>query len=162
MVHLVTALIVQTAFLLSFVYLIGCVFGFFARTFYINREKQKVSAVNVTSPSIAEMCLPGDPKTKPLAAEFIRDELQRIDGIREEFEWLLNVHGVTRYSEIASWTLKDTAKFDRLLGLHESHSSQRWVREAQSLIGTATSTARTLSTTTSGEVPRGDSARVSA
>lgn len=62
-----------------------------------------------------------------------RDTLQRIAGINTEVERLLNVQGVTRYAQIASWTQSDIARFDRLLGFEGRIARENWIEQAQIL-----------------------------
>jgi predicted flap endonuclease-1-like 5' DNA nuclease len=62
-----------------------------------------------------------------------RDNLQRIGGINAEVEQLLNVQGVSRYSQIAGWTASDIARFDRLLGYEGRIGRENWIEQAQIL-----------------------------
>lgn len=74
-----------------------------------------------------------------------RDNLQRIAGINAEVERLLNVQGVTRYSQIASWSTSDTARFDRLLGFEGRIARENWMEQASILAkGEETAYARDL------------------
>jgi predicted flap endonuclease-1-like 5' DNA nuclease len=59
-----------------------------------------------------------------------RDNLQRIAGINGEVERLLNVQGVTRYAQIASWSPAETTRFDRLLGFEGRIARERWIEQA--------------------------------
>jgi predicted flap endonuclease-1-like 5' DNA nuclease len=62
-----------------------------------------------------------------------RDNLQRIGGINAEVERVLNVQGVGKYNQIASWTEKDTTRFDRLLGYEGRIARENWIEQAQIL-----------------------------
>lgn len=62
-----------------------------------------------------------------------RDDLQRIAGINTEVERLLNVQGVTRYSQLAYWTPSDVSRFDRLLGFEGRIARENWIEQAQIL-----------------------------
>ncbi len=62
-----------------------------------------------------------------------RDNLQRIAGINAEVERLLNVQGVTRYSQIATWSASDTSRFDRLLGFEGRIARENWIEQANIL-----------------------------
>ncbi|MFM9941147.1 MAG: hypothetical protein ACKVP7_16825 [Hyphomicrobiaceae bacterium] len=62
-----------------------------------------------------------------------RDNLQRIGGINGEVEKLLNVQGVTRYSQIAHWGKPDVERFDRLLGYQGRIQRENWIEQAQIL-----------------------------
>ena len=62
-----------------------------------------------------------------------RDNLQRISRIGEDIERLLNVQGVSRYEQIASWTTSDVARFERLLGSDGRISRENWIEQAQIL-----------------------------
>jgi predicted flap endonuclease-1-like 5' DNA nuclease len=62
-----------------------------------------------------------------------RDSLQRIGGITPEIEKLLNVQGISRYSQIAQWTANDTDRFDRLLGHQGRVQRENWIEQAQIL-----------------------------
>jgi predicted flap endonuclease-1-like 5' DNA nuclease len=62
-----------------------------------------------------------------------RDDLQRIHGINMEIEALLNRQGVSRYSQISSWTRVDTARFDGLLGQDGRIARENWIEQAQIL-----------------------------
>jgi predicted flap endonuclease-1-like 5' DNA nuclease len=62
-----------------------------------------------------------------------RDALQRIAGINTEVEKLLNVQGVTRYSQIANWSASDTSRFDRLLGFEGRIARENWIEQANIL-----------------------------
>jgi predicted flap endonuclease-1-like 5' DNA nuclease len=62
-----------------------------------------------------------------------RDDLQRISGINAEVERLLNVQGVTRYSQIAGWSAADVGRFDRLLGPPGRIARENWIEQAQIL-----------------------------
>lgn len=68
---------------------------------------------------------------RPAGAQ--RDNLQRIGGINSEVERLLNVQGVYRYSQLASWSADDVAKFDRLLGSGGRIGRENWIEQAQVL-----------------------------
>ena len=73
----------------------------------------------------------------PLASDrpigMARDDLQRIAGINTEVERLLNVQGVTRYSQLAYWTPSDVSRFDRLLGFEGRIARENWIEQAQIL-----------------------------
>ena len=62
-----------------------------------------------------------------------RDPLQRIAGINAEVERLLNVQGVTRFSQIASWSPSDISRFDRLLGFEGRIARENWIEQANIL-----------------------------
>lgn len=62
-----------------------------------------------------------------------RDNLQRIGGINAEVERVLNVQGVGKYNQIASWVEKDTTRFDRLLGYEGRIARENWIEQAQIL-----------------------------
>ncbi|CAN0343558.1 unnamed protein product, partial [Phaeothamnion confervicola] len=62
-----------------------------------------------------------------------RDPLQRIAGINAEVEKLLNVQGVTRYSQIANWSPSDISRFDRLLGFEGRIARENWIEQANIL-----------------------------
>jgi len=61
------------------------------------------------------------------------DDLQRIRGINMEVEALLNRQGVTRYSQISSWSRVDTGRFDGLLGQDGRIARENWIEQAQIL-----------------------------
>lgn len=63
----------------------------------------------------------------------MRDSLQRISGINPEIEKLLNVQGVTRFSQIAQWGKPEIERFDRLLGHPGRVPRENWVEQAQIL-----------------------------
>ncbi len=67
------------------------------------------------------------------AASMGRDDLQRIGGINAEVEKLLNVQGVTRYNQVASWSGDDAMRFDRLLGHEGRVRRENWIEQAQML-----------------------------
>ena len=74
-----------------------------------------------------------------------RDSLQRIAGINGEVERLLNVQGVTRYSQIAGWSPSDVSRFDRLLGFEGRIARENWIEQANILAkGGETAFARDL------------------
>ena len=73
------------------------------------------------------------PASQPGAIGTNRDNLQRIGGINAEVEKLLNVQGVTRYSQIAHWAKPETERFDRLLGYQGRISRENWIEQAQIL-----------------------------
>jgi predicted flap endonuclease-1-like 5' DNA nuclease len=62
-----------------------------------------------------------------------RDNLQRVGGITPEIEKLLNVQGVTRYSQIAHWSKPEIERFDRLLGHQGRIGRENWIEQAQIL-----------------------------
>ena len=62
-----------------------------------------------------------------------RDGLQRIGGITPEIEKLLNVQGISRYSQIAQWATNDIERFDRLLGYQGRIQRENWIEQAQIL-----------------------------
>ena len=62
-----------------------------------------------------------------------RDALQRISGINPEIERLLNVQGISRYSQIAGWGNGDVERFDRLLGSPGRVRRESWIEQAQIL-----------------------------
>ncbi len=62
-----------------------------------------------------------------------RDNLQRISRIGEEVERLLNVQGISRYDQIANWTVSDVTSFERLLGGEGRISRENWIEQAQIL-----------------------------
>jgi predicted flap endonuclease-1-like 5' DNA nuclease len=78
--------------------------------------------------------------TAPPMAAPARDSLQRISGISEELERLLNGHGVTRYVHIAGWSRDDIQRFDRLLGSDGRITRENWIEQAQ-LLATGGATA---------------------
>ncbi len=61
------------------------------------------------------------------------DNLQRIGDINAEVEKLLNVQGVTRYSQIAHWSKLDIERFDRLLGYQGRIQRENWIEQSQIL-----------------------------
>ena len=63
------------------------------------------------------------------------DDLTRIDGINDEVARLLGGHGVTRFSQIASWSEKDMQDMERLLGVHGRLEREQWVRQAKEIAG---------------------------
>jgi predicted flap endonuclease-1-like 5' DNA nuclease len=74
------------------------------------------------------------PVTATSAASALgRDNLQRIGGINAEVERVLNVQGVGKYNQIASWVEKDTTRFDRLLGYEGRIARENWIEQAQIL-----------------------------
>ncbi len=62
-----------------------------------------------------------------------RDNLQRIGGINAEVERLLNVQGVSRFSQIAGWSPVDMSRIDRLLGHEGRVAREGWVEQAATL-----------------------------
>ena len=62
-----------------------------------------------------------------------RDNLQRIGGVNAEVEKLLNVQGITRYSQIAHWAKPDMERFDRLLGQNGRIQRENWIEQSQIL-----------------------------
>ena len=62
-----------------------------------------------------------------------RDQLQRVGGINAEVERLLNVQGVTKFSQIAGWGNADISRFDRLLGFEGRIARENWIEQAQIL-----------------------------
>ncbi len=82
-------------------------------------------AVPVPPPTAAAVSAP--------AVGTTRDTLQRIAGINAEVEKLLNVQGVTRYSQIANWSSADISRFDRLLGFEGRIARENWIEQANIL-----------------------------
>jgi predicted flap endonuclease-1-like 5' DNA nuclease len=106
----------------------------------------------VTSPDVASRAAFAEPRREavapvpaPVAAAAAsgRNNLQRIGGISAEIENTLIAHGITRYSQIASWTREDVERVDRLLGSEGRVSRENWIEQAQILAnGGATAYAR--------------------
>jgi predicted flap endonuclease-1-like 5' DNA nuclease len=71
--------------------------------------------------------------TPPANGGAKRDDLKRIAGVTAEVEKLLNVQGVTRFTDIAEWRASDIARFDRLLGRDGRIRAENWVEQAQIL-----------------------------
>jgi predicted flap endonuclease-1-like 5' DNA nuclease len=67
------------------------------------------------------------------AAGPARDALQRISGISAEIEKTLNAQGVTRYTQISTWTPEDAERIDRLLGTPGRVRRESWIEQAQLL-----------------------------
>ncbi len=74
---------------------------------------------------------PSAPARPPIGSG--RDNLQRIGGVNTEVEKLLNVQGITRYTQIAHWSKDDTERFDRLLGQSGRIQRENWIEQAQIL-----------------------------
>ncbi len=70
---------------------------------------------------------------EPMPVGMARDDLQRILGINAEIEELAGRQGVTRYSQIASWTKADVERFDQLLGQSGRIARENWIEQAQIL-----------------------------
>ncbi|SMD06046.1 hypothetical protein [Rhizobium sp. RU36D] len=63
------------------------------------------------------------------------DDLKRISGIGPKVEQVLNGMGVTRFADIAAWTVDDIAKFDTELGFSGRIERDDWVGQAKALVG---------------------------
>ena len=96
----------------------------------------------VTSPDVAVRAAFAEPRREvpapvpaPVAAAAAAgsNNLQRIGGISAEIEDTLIAHGVTRYSQIASWTSGDVERAERLLGGRARVSRENWIEQAQIL-----------------------------
>jgi predicted flap endonuclease-1-like 5' DNA nuclease len=91
----------------------------------------------VTAPIAATIVAPASSTSAsaPVSAQpaLGRDNLQRIGGINAEVERVLNVQGVGKYNQIASWVEKDTTRFDRLLGYEGRIARENWIEQAQIL-----------------------------
>jgi predicted flap endonuclease-1-like 5' DNA nuclease len=61
------------------------------------------------------------------------DRLHRIFGINAAAESILVANGVTRFSQIASWTPADVEKFDALLGRSGRIIKENWIEQAKVL-----------------------------
>jgi predicted flap endonuclease-1-like 5' DNA nuclease len=105
-------------------------------------ERRASSAAPVEAASSAAPVAPsaGRPATQPAPAAPIprpavpaRDVLQRIGGVTPEIEKLLNVQGISRYSQIAQWMANDIERFDRLLGHQGRIQRENWIEQAQIL-----------------------------
>jgi predicted flap endonuclease-1-like 5' DNA nuclease len=89
-----------------------------------------------------------------------RDNLQRIGGINAEVERLLNLQGITRYSQIAGWGRSEIERFDGLLGQAGRIQRENWVEQAQILArGGDTAYSREYDRRLSEEPQREDAAR---
>jgi predicted flap endonuclease-1-like 5' DNA nuclease len=87
----------------------------------------------IASPAAAAP--PVQPAIRPAPAMApTRDSLQRIGGINGEIEKLLNVQGVTRYSQIAAWSTPEVERFDRLLGSPGRVRRENWIEQAQTFV----------------------------
>ena len=85
--------------------------------------------------AVRPVTVPSAPSTAPVAPAALasRDALQRIAGINESVERLLNVQGIGRYAQIAGWTAEDVTRFDRLLGRDGRVRAENWIEQAQIL-----------------------------
>jgi predicted flap endonuclease-1-like 5' DNA nuclease len=93
-------------------------------------------AQTVPPPAASVAPLPATPAVAAPARPPIgagRDNLQRIGGINAELERLLNVQGITRYSQIAHWSKAEVERFDRLLGHPGRIQRENWIEQAQIL-----------------------------
>ena len=94
--------------------------------------------VEARAPAISAVSVPGIAAATASAAAaglstssgFIRDNLQRINGINAEVEKLLNVQGFSRYAQIASWSPADAMRIDRMLGHEGRVAKESWVEQA--------------------------------
>ena len=93
-------------------------------------------APQVTPTDVAAVAAPAATAQTTAASSAIgtgRENLQRIGGINSEVEKLLNVQGISRYSQIAHWGKPETERFDRLLGYQGRISRENWIEQAQIL-----------------------------
>ena len=125
-----------------------------ARAAFADRSRSEKPAVTVTPAPVAMPAAPIAPANNaPVAATagaaaaaaaaaaskvvgasgMQRDNLQRISGINAEIERLLNVQGISRYAQIASWTPVDAGRLDRLLGQEGRVSRENWIEQAAML-----------------------------
>jgi predicted flap endonuclease-1-like 5' DNA nuclease len=93
-------------------------------------ERREVPAASAP-PAAAQPTASVTPIRPAAAPE--RDALQRISGINAEIEKLLNMQGVTRYGQIASWTPAEIERFDRLFGATGRIGRENWIEQAQIL-----------------------------
>lgn len=100
---------------------------------------QTATVVAAAAAAAAAVAAPKAPPLPPAAqpvrpaAGPARDQFQRISGVSAEIEKLLNVQGVTRYGQIASWSAADVERFDRLLGSTGRIQRENWIEQAQFL-----------------------------
>ena len=100
------------------------------RAAFANRQTLATPPVE---PARAAPVQPAATPIRPAAAPSERDSLQRISGISQELERLLNAQGVSRYSHVAGWSRDDIGRFDRLLGSEGRISRENWIEQAQIL-----------------------------
>ncbi|WP_117193964.1 5' DNA nuclease [Rhizobium terrae] len=75
---------------------------------------------------------PARPKVSKVAAG--SDDLKRISGIGPKLEGILKGMGVTSLAEVAAWTDKDIARFDKELGFEGRIGRDDWVGQAKALL----------------------------
>jgi predicted flap endonuclease-1-like 5' DNA nuclease len=73
------------------------------------------------------------PASSHTAPALPTDRLHRILGINAAAESILVANGVTRFSQIASWTPADVEKFDALLGRSGRIIKENWIEQAKVL-----------------------------
>jgi predicted flap endonuclease-1-like 5' DNA nuclease len=61
------------------------------------------------------------------------DDLTRMRGIGPKLSLALAERGVTRFAQIAAWTVTDLAEFDAALDLKGRAVREAWVEQAQAL-----------------------------
>jgi predicted flap endonuclease-1-like 5' DNA nuclease len=92
------------------------------------------AAAMVTAASTSTSSVTATASAPTLATPALgRDNLQRIGGINAEVERVLNVQGIGKYNQIASWGEKDTTRFDRLLGYEGRIARENWIEQSQIL-----------------------------
>jgi predicted flap endonuclease-1-like 5' DNA nuclease len=76
------------------------------------------------------------PAPRPAASAPAGDDLTRIRGIDAELHKLLNVRGITRFSQIGGWTPVDAERFGSALALRAGRiETDRWIEQARALAG---------------------------
>lgn len=77
----------------------------------------------------------GRPKAsaKPVAAP-VADDLKRVSGIGPKLESTLQGMGIKGFADIAAWTEKDIARFDKELGFEGRITRDDWVGQAKALL----------------------------
>lgn len=127
--------IAETALLLLAAYLLGCVLGYGARRL-----------LHAASAQDRQAKVPAPPKRIPSTAARLAarvenepppDNLRKIKGIGPKIESSLQALGIMRLEQIAGWTEADIARIDAQLSARGRIRRDRWVEQAQELIGSS-------------------------
>jgi len=63
------------------------------------------------------------------------DDLKKISGVGPKLEQVLNGMGVSRFADIAGWSVEDAARIDAEIGLGGRIERDGWIAQARALAG---------------------------
>ncbi len=130
--------IVEMAMLLLVAFVLGGLFGFWARHRFVPHQDVKPDVDPVPDPMTDTPAATPDDDGKPAmlneARDGLADDLKKISGIGPKIETTLHQLGVFHFDQIAAWDETAIGWVDNKLSFHGRIAREDWVGQARALV----------------------------